>query len=727
MKFPLYKQFDAMDCGPTCLRMIAKFYGKDYALDFLRSKCQISRAGVSLLGISEAAESLGLKTLAFKTSFNTLQKENPCPFIVHWGQNHFVVVYKIHKKKVYVADPGRDYIIYSDIEFQNKWATTREKGMDVGIALILEPTASFFSSDDHKKKGVSFAILIQYLKSFRGLLFQVILSFITGTILMLILPFLTQAVVDIGIRQKDIGFIYLILLAQLGLFIGQACTDFIRSWLLLHINVRINLFILSDFLIKLMKLPISFFDSKMVGDVLQRIGDQERIQRFLTGTAFNTIFSFLSFFVFMGIIAVYDYRIFLVYFFGSILYLIWVVIFMKYRKMLDYQRFELAAQNQSKVIQLVEGMQEIKMNNCEVTKRWEWERVQAKLFKTSVKALTLNQYQLAGGVFINQSKNIICVFLAATSVVNGDLTLGSMLAIQYILGQLNLPLELFIQFIQSSQDALISMERINEVHEMEDEHQGTKTIQDLNNNGSIMLKNVVFRYPGVYGRNILDSISMVIPKGRTTAIVGASGSGKTTLLKLLMKFYEPTNGEIEVSNIDLKNINAKIWRKNCGAVLQDNYFFSDSIAKNISISDPEPDMDKLIRAIKIANIYDFIYELPLGLDTVIGTEGIGLSQGQKQRILIARAVYKDPEYIFFDEATNALDANNEKIIMKNLEEFFSGKTVVTVAHRLSTVKNANQIIVLDQGQIVEIGTHEDLVESYGVYFQLVSNQLELGQ
>ncbi len=721
-----------MDCGPTCLRMVARYYGKSYNLQNLRQKSQITREGVSLLGISEAAESIGFRTVAVKTNLETIAREEAVPFIAYWQQVHFVVVYKVKGDKVFVADPAKSTIVYTVREFLEGWAETktvdgRPSTVTTGIALLLDPTPKFYAEEDEKQRKLNFTILLKYLLSYKNLLFQLALGLLAGSVISLIFPFLTQSIVDVGINTRDVNFIDLVLMAELALFLGQTSVQFIRSWVMLHINTRINISILSDFLIKLMRLPIGFFDTKMVGDIMQRMGDHRRIQHFLTGPTLSTLFSFVNFFVFSVVIIIYDVKIFFIFLAGSALYVVWILLFLRYRKKLDYKNFDVASEDQSKVIQLVQGVQEIKMNNCEITKRWEWERIQARLFRVSVKQLALSQYQQGGATFINQAKNIFITFFAALAVVNGQLTIGGMLAIQYIIGQLNSPIEQFIQFIRSTQDAMISLERLNEIHTMEDEEpENVPKVQFLPQEKSMTVKQVSFQYPGAGNEPVLVDINLQIPQGKTTAIVGVSGSGKTTLLKLLMKFYPPLKGEIRLGDTNLQTISNRTWRKACGVVMQDSFIFSDSIARNIAVADEVPDMKKLMYALNVANIREFVDSLPLGINTKIGMEGTGLSQGQQQRILIARAVYKDPEFIFFDEATNSLDANNEKVIMNNLKEFFEGKTVIVAAHRLSTVKDADQIVVLDNGKIKEKGTHEELVTSEGDYYELVRNQLELG-
>jgi ATP-binding cassette subfamily B protein len=550
---------------------------------------------------------------------------------------------------------------------------------------------------------------------------------VLGALLQLIFPFLTQAIVDIGIANQDLGFITLILIAQLVLFLSQASVEFIRSWILLHISTRVNISLISDFLIKLMKLPIGFFDSKMIGDLMQRIGDHTRIENFLTVSSLNIMFSMVTLVIFGIVLAIYSIKILIIFLIGSGLYILWVLLFMKKRREVDYKRFAQMADNQSNLIQLITGMQEIKLNNCEKQKRWDWEKIQAKLFKVNIKGLALNQYQQAGAMFFNQTKNILIIFVAADSVVRGDMSLGMMMAVQYIIGQLNSPIDQMITFFRSAQDAKISLERLGEIHQKdEEENPDEPKVLSLPAKKGIDISNLSFRYSGPHSDQVLKNINIEIPENKLTAIVGASGSGKTTLVKLMLGFYPPEQGEIKVGELNIKNLNGKFWRQQCGAVMQDGFIFSDTIAKNIAVSDEYIDRNKLMHAVNIANIQDFVESLPLAYNTRIGQEGIGLSQGQKQRILIARAVYKNPEFLFFDEATNALDANNEKVIMGKLNEFFEGKTAVVVAHRLSTVTNADQIIVLDKGEVIEQGSHSELTKLKGAYYNLVKDQLELG-
>ncbi len=715
-----------MDCGPTCLRMIAKHYGKNFTLQRLREISGINREGVSMLGISEAGEKIGFRTFGSKLTLEQLQ-EAELPTVLHWNQNHFVVLYRIKNKSYYIADPAKGLIKYTEAEFKKHWVSTRKEDNEQGIALILSPTPNFYDQEGDKNEGINFSFLLRYLYRYKQLIGQLFAGLGVGTLLQLIVPFLTQSIVDIGINTKNLNFIYIVLLAQTMLFLGRLSVDFIRSWILLHISTRINISILTDFLIKLMRLPMSFFDTKMTGDIMQRMNDQQRIESFLTGSTLNTIFSMFNLVVFTIILAYYNINIFIIFLFSSVLYSLWVMAFLKRRRDLDFKRFDISAKNQSSVVQLIGGMQEIKLNNCEQQKRWEWERLQAGLFKFSIKSLSLGQTQQAGAFFINEGKNILITFLVAKSVIDGNLTLGGMMAVQYIVGQVNSPIEQLLGFIQSFQDAKISLERLNEIHKMNDEEPVDETfLKELPKNHSISLNKISFTYPGAGNEPVLKEIDLQIPQGKTTAIVGMSGSGKTTILKLLLRFYIPQKGDIKVGTGQLNQIGFGFWRKQCGTVMQDGFIFSDTIAKNIAVADEYPDDQKLRHAIKIANIEDLIESLPLGINTIIGAEGNGISAGQRQRILIARAVYKDPAYIFFDEATNALDANNESIIMDNLNDFFEGRTVVVVAHRLSTVKNAHKIVVVDKGMIIEQGTHLELIKARGIYYNLVKNQLELG-
>ncbi len=726
--FPYYKQLDAMDCGPAALRMIAKYYGKNYSLQYLREKCYIDREGVSLKGISEAAENIGFRTLAVKIPFDGKKDEPgllnaPTPMIVHWNQNHFVVVYKVNKKNVWIADPADGKYKLKHIDFIKSWISDSNQG----IALLLERGLNFNQGeDDNDFKLNTYSFLKAYLIPHKHMFVQLIIGLLLGSVFSLIFPFLTQSLVDIGIDTKNLNFIHLVLIGQVMLFLSGLVVRFIQSWILLHISIRINVGLISDFLIKLMKLPLGFFDSKNTGDLMQRIGDHNRIQSFLTNSSLSFLLSVVNIIIFGFVLAIYSLNIFLIFLIASVLYMVWIVFFLRRRKEIDYLAFQQMSDNQDSLIEIIQGMPEIKLQGSEHKRRWKWANIQAKLFRVQIKSLAISQYQDAGGLFINQLKDILITFLAAKLVLEGKMTLGMMLAVQYIIGQLNSPLQQLIGFIRSAQDANISLERLAEVHNQTNEEQNEIARTNVIPQGDIFIENLSFSYTPI-STKVLKDISLTIPRGKVTAIVGTSGSGKTTLIKLLLGFYKPVSGMIKVGDIPYETIYRKIWRDQCGVVMQDGYIFSDTIGNNIAESSDSVDFLKLIKSASTSNIMDFINSLPLGFNTKIGAKGNGISQGQKQRLLIARAVYKDPEFIFFDEATNALDANNEKVIMENLNEFFKDKTVIVVAHRLSTVKNADQIVVLENGEIVERGNHKKLVAAQGAYFTLVKNQLELGQ
>jgi ATP-binding cassette subfamily B protein len=725
IKSQFYKQHDAMDCGPTCLRMVAKYYGKVTAINNLRSQSRYNREGVSILGISKAAESIGFKTLAVNFTIENLITETPLPCILHWNQNHFIVLYKATKNKFTIADPAKGIITLSRQEFTQSWVSNREEKK--GIALLLEPTPAFYEQENEKERGIGWGLLSKYSLKYKAQIFQLFVGLLLGSLLQLIFPFLTQSIVDTGINTGNLNFIQLILIAQFTLFFARTVVEFIRSRILLFVSTHINLSILSDFWIKLMRLPLNFFDTKQTGDILQRINDNRRIETFITGTALQTIFSVFNLIVFSFVLLSYNTTIFIIFAAGSLMYFFWIRLFLKYRRTLDYKRFAAASKENTITMQLIQGMQEIKLNNAEHLKRWEWEGVQASLFKLTFKSLSLSQYQQAGAFFINEGKNIFITYLVAVSVLNGQLTLGAMLAIQYIIGQLNSPVEQLIGFTQQAQDAKISLERLNEIHELQDEEpSGTSFNNHLSDNTSIVFNNLNFTYPGAGNMAVLKTLNLTFPAGKVTAIVGMSGSGKTTILKLIQKFYDNYTGEIKIGDTNIKYISPFFWRSISGSVMQDGFIFSDSIEKNIAVGDENPVYEKLIHACKVANILSFVESLPLGFNTKIGAEGNGISAGQKQRMLIARAVYKDPQFLLFDEATNALDANNEKMILENLQEFFKGRTVIVVAHRLSTVRNADKIVVLQDGEIIEEGNHEELAGRKGKYYELVKNQLELG-
>lgn len=722
-EFPLYQQYDAMDCGPTCLRMIAKHYGKEYPLAYLRTISYADREGTSLLCLRDAAKKIGMNAKCVLISLADLSLHAPLPCVVHWDHEHFVVVYKIAADSFAVVNPAIGKKNFTKEEFLSHWTVDSEKG----YVLLMEPTDAFYELQEPPAPNKGLSDLFVYLKEYKNLLLRLFLLMLLGSAIQLALPFLAQALVDSGVQKKDLGLLELILLGQLLLMLSRASVSFLRGWLLFHISTPLNIKLVHDFLLKLTKLPLRFFDVKMVGDTLQRIGDHQRIELFLTSSVLNIFLTTFNLLVFGTVLAVYSLPIFAIFIAGTLFYLAWLKLFLAKRRALDFDKFKQMGKNQSQIIQLIMGMQEIKLNNCEKQKINAWVNLQDGLFRIGRKAMSLSQKQETGCFLLQETQNIMITYWSARSVINGDISLGMMLAIQFILGQLNGPVEQLMHFITMAQDAKISLERIEEVKGLkEDTDPQEQNITEISPDLPLVLHDVSFQYGSPYSEKVLQNLSLTIRPKKTTAIVGASGSGKTTLLKLMLGVYEPFEGAIFLGSAPLNKIQKKIWRQECGSVLQDGYIFSDTIANNITLSEEIINEDRLKRAVQLANIEEFIDSLPLKYKTIIGADGQGLSQGQKQRILIARAAYKNPHFIFFDEATNALDAKNEAIIMKNLEQFFLDKTVVIVAHRLSTVRNADQIIMLDKGKITEIGTHAELIANKNRYYNLVKNQLELG-
>jgi ATP-binding cassette subfamily B protein len=724
--FPFYPQLEAMDCGSTCLRMVARFYGRFFSLEYLREISNTGKDGVSLLDLSEAAEIIGLKTLAVEADIIQLQDVIPKPCIINWGNNHFVVVYNQDSSKVWIADPAQGKYKLNNDEFLHKWIGEDADIENSGIVLICQSTPDFYTFNGKDPQKGSWQYVFNYFKQYKALIFQIIIGLFLGSTLQLLFPFFIKSIVDIGINNNDLSFIALVLIAQLILFISQISVEFIRNWNILHVGSRVNISLLSDFLIKLTKLPFRFFDTKLHGDLIQRFNDHERVQKFLSSTSLISIFSILNLLAFGVVLLFWNKAIFTIFIIGSLLNIFWVLGFMKWRKTLDIKRFEYNSDNQNSINEMITGMQDIKLFNAEKLKRWSWEKVQAKLFNTESENLKLEQVQRAGALFFNETKNLLIIYLVAQGVLNTTLTLGMLVAIQYIIGQLNMQINQLTEFLKSMQDAKISLERIGEIHLKDNE----TDIEENNNifpaEGDIVLENVNFSYAGINATPNIKNINLGIPNGKITAILGPSGSGKTTLLKILLNLYKPTEGKIKLGELNLLSINPRLWRSKLGVVMQDGHLFSDSIAKNIALGEEIIDKRKLQQSISIANLQSYIDYLPLGYNTKIGPEGQGLSQGQKQRILIARAVYKEPDFLFFDEATSALDTFNEMLIMENIKAAFKNKTIIIVSHRLSTVLKADQIIVMEDGEMIEVGSHEELTFVRGAYYQLVKNTMELG-
>lgn len=716
LSFTAYKQFDKTDCGPTCLRMVAKYYGKEFSLDRLRELCYITREGVSLMGISHAAETIGFKTLGTRVDLQTLVTKVPLPCILPWNAQHFVVLYKTTRKWAYIADPGQSKLSISHDELGRSWCNNCKEG----TVLLLETTPKFY--EQKESENASFGHFIRYFLPHKNLLLQVFFAMIFSSLTSLLIPFIMQSIVDIGILGRNRTFIYMVLIAQLMLIVGSTMISFIQSWITLHLSIRISLAFVIGYVSKLMTMPFHFFEIKTLGDISKRIEDNSRIEIFLKKSLFTVIVAVFTFIIYSTILAHYNYRLLLIFLTGNAMYAGWILLFLKKRRAFDHEGFKIAADTENKILQLFYGAREIILNNIEKEKRWEWERVQARSYRLSKRILLWAQFQSSGAMIINSTVGLVISLIVALSVIDGSMTLGMMMSVQFIMGQIQIPLSSFLELAHSYQDAKISLERLSEVVNRKNDDHGSHHV--LPQESEIVLENVSFHYEGPQSPKVLHSISLKIPFNKTTAIVGASGSGKTTLLKLMIKLYKPSQGKIMVGNTPLKYVSDYQWREQCGVVMQDNYIFSDTIANNIALKSYERlDMTRLEFSVHIANIKDWIESLPLGYRTTIGNEGIGLSQGQKQRLLIARALYKDPAFLFFDEATNSLDAKTERGILKNLTKATKNKTIVLIAHRLSTVKFAHKIVVLDKGTLVEQGTHVSLLAIKGHYHSLVTRQL----
>lgn len=718
-------QLDTMDCGPACLKMVASHYGRNYPMEYLRQEMGITREGVSLKGICIAAQKIGLQTTAYRMSMATLCEDATLPCIVHWNQNHFVVVYKIAHGKVYVADPGKGFIRYTLAEFASHWISGKNKTQAIGITLLLEPTDAFYTIPNiSEHRGAGMTRLYKYITKYRLDIVKLLLGLSAVSGIQMLFPFLTQAIVDKGISGRDMHIIWLILLGEVALLTGSTIIDFIRRHILLRVSTQVNISLISDYFTKLMRLPIAFFDNKQTGDLLQRIEDHSRIEQFLTIHAPNLIFAFFSVTTLCIVLGIYSISILSVFAVGSMLYILWVTLFLRRRKILDYQFFEQQSNQKDQIYEMVDGMTEIKQQGCEQRKRLQWRQIQDRLFGINHRSLALNQTEEVGGICINELTNIIIVIITATAVIDGNLTLGMMLATQSVIGQLRGPLEDIMNMAYQWQDVRISLERIDEIYTMNEEETPQRHITAVKNM-NIRLEHVSFKYNRMKEANILDDISLEIPQGRITAIVGTSGSGKTTLAKLILGQYTPLDGHIDVGDTRLEDINLAWWRQQCGVVMQDGKLFEESIAQNIALGYNEIDIPRMEYAARMANISNDIARLPMGFDTILYQGGQNLSNGQRQRLLIARAIYRMPRLFVFDEATNSLDTNNEITIVNNLQEVFQDKTVVLIAHRLSTVLHADNIVVLDNGHIAEQGTHQELIQHQGLYYKLVRNQLNI--
>jgi ATP-binding cassette, subfamily B, bacterial len=729
--FPVDRQLDMMDCGPACLKMISKHYGKYYSLQYLRDLCGNTREGVSLAGISYGAEAIGLRTLAAYCSIKDIVMKVPFPIIVHWDNSHFVVLYDVKEKrgenlKFYIADPAKGHVTYNRKEFEDKWFK-KDQNMDSGVLLIMEPQADFKQRQEgeraERRKQLENLVgyFLPYKKSF--LYLGIVMLLITG--MQAMLPFISKAVIDVGIQTQDVDFINIVLIANLALIVSLTLSAAVRDWILQHLSSRINIALISDYLIKLMKLPVTFFENKMLGDILQRANDHERIRSFIMNNSLNLIFSSLTFLIFAIVLLTFNLTIFILFIAGSLLYIFWVMGFLRFRKKLDWEYFELTAKNQSYWVETISGIQDIKINNYEQAKRWKWEGIQARLFKINLRMLSINNVQNLGASFIDSVKNLLITFFCAKAVIQGEITFGVMISTQFIIGVLNGPVQQLISFMVTFQFAQISFMRLNEIQVLKDEDEDSgNNDMTLAVNNDIVINNMSFRYTQV-SPIILKNINLIIPQGKVTAIVGDSGSGKSTLLKLLLRLYKPSYGEMLVGGLNINNISLRQWRAKCGAVMQDGKIFNDTILNNIILDDEKLDNDRLRKAVTAANIAHEIEQLPMGYQTKMGEDGRGLSGGQKQRVLIARALYKNPDILFFDEATNSLDTINEQKITQALDQIFHGKTVIVVAHRLSTIRKADQIVVMKDGHIVEVGDHDSLIQRRGRYSQLVESQSEI--
>ena len=722
-------QTDSMDCGAACLCMIARHYGKKYSMRFFRENAHISREGISMLGLSMAAEKVGFRTLSAKITVEQLAEQIALPCILHWDGRHYVVCHRVSGKGsdrvFHICDPAIGKIRVRGDELRSHWLSGHLGEEEVGLAMQLEPAPDFREKQpEDPADGFGLLFFSRYILPHKwqlaGLLFGALVVMTMGYFL----PFISQSVVDIGILGRNMDFIVLMMAMQLMISFSQTTVMFMQGWVSLHVNTVINVRLISDYLGKLARMPLPFFEVRTLGDILQRIGDHDRIKSFLMNDLTDIVFATVTFVTFSVVLGIYNWRILAIFLLGNTAYALWVVSFMHYRRELDNRVFQQSATLQNNMVQFIRGMQEIKLNNLEERKCREWESLQAGLYRLGRRGLMIGQVQQAGLLVFSTTTGIAISYMTARRVVDGEMTLGMMTSLSFILGQVSGPIGSFIGFIQRYQDARISLERLGDIHARKEGGMDEGTGRNGMPTGKdIRFRNVSFSYNGMDRDMVLKDISFTIPQGHVTAIVGRSGCGKTTLMKLMQGFYQPVHGTVEVGGTPLPDISLREWRTHLGAVMQDGYIFSDSIAGNVAV-DEDADMARVEDALEAVNMKGFVHSLPNGTDTKIGEDGLQLSQGQRQRILLARVIYKRPEYIFLDEATNSLDTKNENDIMAYIKKNLKGHTVIIVAHRLSTIRDADSIVVLENGRVAEQGVHSQLLCNKGIYYQLVQAQLD---
>lgn len=732
MKYRVIMQHDSMQCGAACLLSVCHFYGRSgMSLEQMTEMCGVGRDGVSIYDLNKAARRLGFETLCAKLTLSDLL-DITLPCILFWNASHFVVLFEARGGRYVIGDPALGVVERSEAEVSQAWlAADDDDGVLRGVVLGLSPTDDFSCGGDCGVQSLSLRkslpSLWTYVRPHRWCIAQLAAGLAFGCVVQLILPFLSQAVVDVGVGLRDVGSLWTLVIAQMALMLGRAAAGFVRSWILLRIGTRVNIAMVSDFLAKLMRLPMTFFDKKLTGDILQRMGDYSRVRDFFTSQALDALFALSSVAVFAFVLGCYSLRLFAVFLVGSLAHAAWLSFFMRRRRVLDYELFRRQALCSNKTLECVSSLHEVKLQGCGARRRAEWEASQEALVSTQAQSLALSQRQEAGSVVIAEGKNIVMTLCSATAVMSGDMTMGMMLATQFIAGQLVSPIERLTRFAYAAQDVRVSLERILSVSRMPDEDDGRNASPvDVDWRLGVEFRHVSFAYsPSECGHPAVDDVSLYFPSGKVTAIVGASGSGKSTLIKLLLGFFEPQEGDVSVGGVELSSLPMEWWRGQCGIVMQDGVIFSDSVARNIAMADDEPDMRRVREAARLACADGFISDLHAAFETKIGAEGQQLSKGQAQRILLARAVYRNPSLLILDEATNSLDTVSERRIVDNLASFCAGRTTIVIAHRLSTVRNADNIIVMSGGRVVERGTHNELAKLHGYYYELIKNQLDI--